>query len=258
MSTIASPRPSIALSSRRDSASTDNTLRSASTSRPPASQTGSSIRRNRTALRDYYNLQSGGLVETQETPAPAVEQASELDRAEFEPEAYVQSLLAREGLEGVLRAQGGLVSEIRSLDGEKKALVYDNYSKLIAATDTIRSMREKMDPLTPGTSELVGQIGRITEMAEGLAERMRLLNGVRDVGEGEGEEVQRKKSQRDTVRWVLDAPQRLEGLLVQDKRGEAEAEWERVVKLLNRWKGVEGVEDVRSRCRRVLESSQEG
>ncbi len=28
--------------------------------------------------------------------------------------------------------------EIRSLDGERKALVYDNYSKLIAATDTIK------------------------------------------------------------------------------------------------------------------------
>ena len=27
---------------------------------------------------------------------------------------------------------------MRGLDGEKKALVYDNYSRLIAATDTIR------------------------------------------------------------------------------------------------------------------------
>lgn len=32
-------------------------------------------------------------------------------------------------------------TEIRSLDGERKALVYDNYSKLIAATDTIRKVR---------------------------------------------------------------------------------------------------------------------
>ncbi len=30
--------------------------------------------------------------------------------------------------------------EIRGLDGERKALVYDNYSKLIAATDTIRKV----------------------------------------------------------------------------------------------------------------------
>ena len=30
--------------------------------------------------------------------------------------------------------------EIKGLDGERKALVYDNYSKLIAATDTIRKV----------------------------------------------------------------------------------------------------------------------
>lgn len=30
--------------------------------------------------------------------------------------------------------------EIRALDGEKKALVYDNYSKLIAAVETIRKV----------------------------------------------------------------------------------------------------------------------
>lgn len=30
--------------------------------------------------------------------------------------------------------------EIRGFDGERKALVYDNYSKLIMATDTIRKV----------------------------------------------------------------------------------------------------------------------
>lgn len=33
---------------------------------------------------------------------------------------------------------GTVLLDIRGLDGERKALVYDNYSKLIAATDTIR------------------------------------------------------------------------------------------------------------------------
>ena len=32
-------------------------------------------------------------------------------------------------------------AEIRALDASRKALVYDNYSKLIRATDTIRSVR---------------------------------------------------------------------------------------------------------------------
>lgn len=41
-----------------------------------------------------------------------------------------------------------MVTEIRGLDGERKALVYDNYSKLIAATDTIRKVRPKQSIYT--------------------------------------------------------------------------------------------------------------
>lgn len=40
---------------------------------------------------------------------------------------------------GVLWANDAC-AEIRGFDGERKALVYDNYSKLIAATDTIRKV----------------------------------------------------------------------------------------------------------------------
>ena len=32
-------------------------------------------------------------------------------------------------------------TEIRNIDGERKALVYDNYSKLIGATNTIQRVR---------------------------------------------------------------------------------------------------------------------
>lgn len=103
---------------------------------------------------------------------------SELDREGFDAEKYVAEVLGREGLEGVLRVEAGLIGgelfyccliftwegwaiqngglggegaahadgmvarlEIRGLDGERKALVYDNYSKLITATDTIRKVR---------------------------------------------------------------------------------------------------------------------
>lgn len=253
MSTIASPRPSIALSSRRDSTSTENTVRSASTSRPPASNTN---RRNRTALRDYYHLQASGVA------APAAssltldaEEESELDRADLDVATYVPALLAREGLEGVLRAEARLGSEIRSLDGEKKALVYDNYSKLIAATETIRVMREKMDPLTPGTSELTTQIARIAETAEGLAGRMRRFQS----GRSEENELQMgRRGQVETVRWVLDAPERLEGMLVLGRSAEAQADWRDVSGLLEKWEGVRGVEDVGRRCREVLASHRPG
>lgn len=238
MSTIASPRPSI--SSRRTSTSTDATA-SHSTALDRSTQ-----RRNRTALRDYYNLKTAD----NPTKPPSslasgpvdIDPESELDRPDFDPSVYVQTLLSTSSLENVLRAEAGLVSEIRNLDGEKKALVYDNYSKLIAATDTIKDLRSKMGPVSPETSELGTAIARIAETAGELSRQLRASN------QGAGEAGRKNWEQRETVRWVLGAPKRLETMQAQGRTQEAEAEWEEVSGLLAQWSGVRGVEEVRNAC----------
>lgn len=185
--------------------------------------------------------------------SPAIE-TSELDRPDFDAQTYVQSLLAKEGIEGVLKVEAGLVSEIRSLDGEKKALVYDNYSKLIAATDTIRSMREKMDPLTPTTSTLTPAIGHIAETASSLSGQLKASRGRSGtVGADDG----KQKDQQATVRWVLAAPSRLEAFLEEGKREEAEKEWHDVQRLLEKWSEVRGVEDVRKACEAAMAEESE-
>lgn len=243
MSTIASPRPSFN-SSRRTSTSTDT----ANTHAPPVDR--GSLRRNRTALRDYYGLQASAKASNEPSPAPplSAEHESELDAPNFNPENYVSSLLSKEGLEGVLKVEAGLVSEIRTLDGEKKALVYDNYSKLIAATDTIARMREKMDPLTPTTSTLAPAIGHIAETAAAL----RTSDGGK--ASSNDSDIQRRQQERETAKWVLDAPRRLQALIDDRRKEEADREWREIARLLDKWKGVNGVEDVRSRCLEALNS----
>ncbi|RMD41558.1 hypothetical protein DV735_g3566, partial [Chaetothyriales sp. CBS 134920] len=58
---------------------------------------------------------------------------AKLDDPSFEADEFVSSLLASGSLQEILRTEAVLVSEVRNLDGECKALVYDNYSKLIKA-----------------------------------------------------------------------------------------------------------------------------
>ena len=259
MSTITSPRPSNPSTSLTSSPTTSRTT-------SPAPQPR---RANRTALRDYYNLKSTSSDPTiSNTPTPPSlpspssptfsTKISELDNADFDADAYVKSVLAGQGLEGVLRVERGLINEIKGLDGERKALVYDNYSKLITATDTIRRMRSNMDPLTPATSTLSPAVAHIAETAGGLAV------GAKDGRDGGGEEIssegleerkrveEENKRQRDTVRWVLGTPRRLGGLLDDGRRGEAETDWEEVKGLLERWKGVGGVEEIRDECERIM------
>lgn len=150
----------------------------------------------------------------------------------------MRSILASHGLEGVLRVESGWIGEIKSLDGERKALVYEKYSKLIAATDTIRRMRDNMGPLTPATSGLSTAVEGIAEMAGGLA--MEPRNGVEGIGrveDGRGKETEEKR-QRETVRWVLGAPRRLGVLVERGKRDEAERNWSEIKGLLENSQGV--------------------
>ncbi|KAH7049438.1 Vps51/Vps67-domain-containing protein [Macrophomina phaseolina] len=266
MSTIASPRPS---SSIRSPSSTRTSLDVPTSSSLARSSSKTRRNRDRSALRDYYNLKSPTVGPTS---APAggdhhglgieavkeEEVVSELDKEGFDAERYVKETLEREGLEGVLRVESGLVSQIKGLDGERKALVYDNYSKLIAATDTIRKMRTNMDPLTPATSTLSPAISHIAETASALSASIteHAMPKSRSSSplstDGGDKKIDDKEKQRQTVRWVLDAPRRFRAKVAEGKVDEAKNEWEEIQGLLEKWNGVKGVQEVRKACEDAL------
>ena len=155
MSTIASPRDPSALrrtptSSNRPSldshrSTVTSPVHAQDPSQPPPPQGGQNQnkRANRAALREYYNLRAAGLdapalrIELPESEVPP----SDLDAQEFDAEEYVNKVVAESSLEQLLRLYTRVLGEVRALDAEKKALVYDNYSKLITATETIRKVR---------------------------------------------------------------------------------------------------------------------
>jgi vacuolar protein sorting-associated protein 51 len=150
-SDMASPRQSASLLRSPPSSRTSlDTLGQPSISRVA----NPNARRNRAALRDYYKLKD----QTQDAnPADssrisiADSQATEhlfasasrldaFDRDDFDAVSHVRKLLETESLKELLALEHELVADVRTLDGERKALVYDNYSKLISASDTIKKV----------------------------------------------------------------------------------------------------------------------
>lgn len=221
-----------------------------SSSRSSLSNDRSLPRRNRAALRDYYKLKAAnGSADTppaqpQDEPA---EVTHELDKADFDAQAYVDGLLAKEPLDKILRVEAGLVGAIRGLDGDRKALVYDNYSKLIDATDTIRRMRTSMEPLAPITSTLTPALASIADTSKELSgslDRHAASDDQNDKSR-KGAEVTPTSPTVTTVKWVLAAPQRIRYLLRDGKREDAELDWAQVKMLLDTWEGVDGVEALR-------------
>ncbi|KAJ4340606.1 hypothetical protein N0V85_009871, partial [Neurospora sp. IMI 360204] len=192
-----------------------------------------------------------------------------LDSPDFSAQPYLSELLQSSTLAELLKTYARILSEIRALDAEKKALVYDNYSKLISATETIRKMRTSMfdsnsstaDKLDPMASTLDAVLGKVYELASGIrgelrqrlsegggdenaAERRRKTEQLpdRDLLEGiEDEEEQRSRKERrdrtrELAREVVRVPERLRGLMKQGKKEEAAREWEMPRRLLERWK----------------------
>jgi hypothetical protein len=251
---IASPRQSLSLS-RRGSTSTINSTRSPSTSRPASIRENSSTplpptsrRRDRAALREFYNLQS--TQPSPEKPAPSApttlqtedsssnDALSALDDPSFSAQTYVDDLLHSADAETLLRTLNAITISALGLEGDKKALVYDNYTTLLSATSTISRMRENVDPMAPVTTTLEPAIKHIADVAEDIA-------GSRGVRSD-------KEIQKQTVRWVLGAPGRLKEFKGQGKEEEMGRQWDEVRSLLEKWKGVKGVDEVRMQCEEVV------
>ncbi|KAH6658003.1 Vps51/Vps67-domain-containing protein [Truncatella angustata] len=256
MSTIASPRepprriPSQSLitptSSTRPSL---DVPRSAAGSPNPNSTPTSTFpnpaKRNRAALREYYNLRNkvasppsveitdplGEHHEASEVPQ------SELDKDGFDAETFVREKLDGSSMEEVLKLYTRTLGEIRALDAEKKALVYDNYSKLITATETIRKMRANMDPLNPMASTLDPAIAQIYSQASAIRDALREAVPESDPAQKEAEELrQRRVRAKQLALEVLETPDKLRALVNDGRMDEARQVWKTPRKLLQTWK----------------------
>ncbi|OTA55808.1 hypothetical protein K449DRAFT_337250 [Hypoxylon sp. EC38] len=213
-------------------------------------------KRNRAALREYYNLKK--------QPAPTVEVTdpfgetsgsghehysevppSEMDKETFDADAFVKKALAENGMEELLRLYTRVLSETRALDAEKKALVYDNYSKLITATETIRKMRANMDPLNPMASTLDPAIAQIYSQASAIRDSLRKSVPPPDTARAEAEEARRRRARtKQLAIEVLDAPDKIRALVSEGRLEDARQAWIMPRKLLLVWKeqGVGGVD----------------
>lgn len=113
-------------------------------------------------------------------------------------------------------------------------------------------MRTNMEPLIPTTSMLAPAITHIAETATALSKSLQGRAGNHQSGQPSQDAKTEKEKQRETVRWVLQTPRRMRALLGEGQKEQAGKEWEEVSRLLDKWEGVMGVEEVRQECVKVL------
>ncbi|KAE8220411.1 hypothetical protein CF319_g6059 [Tilletia indica] len=136
-------------------------------------------RASKRALRDYYGIQSAGLdASTDGTQSSGTFDSMEPgastdphnpDSPAFNVSSCYESLVSTMGLAELLRKSAELVSEIRELDGEKQSLVYNHHHELVAASETIRKMKNRADGLDPSLDSLQSSFSTMSQLAETLA-----------------------------------------------------------------------------------------
>eukprot|EP00658_Telonema_sp_P-2_P012849 TRINITY_DN14892_c0_g1_i9.p1 TRINITY_DN14892_c0_g1~~TRINITY_DN14892_c0_g1_i9.p1 ORF type:complete len:751 (+),score=247.68 TRINITY_DN14892_c0_g1_i9:164-2416(+) len=114
----------------------------------------------------YYGLKKGADDPSMDTS---------IDGAGFDADKHVKDQFKNTNLSDMVACTDNLRSEIRKLDDGMQMMVYDNYNKFIAATDTIRNMKGKMDTFEPKIKGLDSKMESIRNISaqvnEGLSER---------------------------------------------------------------------------------------
>ncbi|OVA12907.1 hypothetical protein BVC80_1803g24 [Macleaya cordata] len=76
----------------------------------------------------------------------------------FDPDQYMNILIQKSNLEGLLQRHVEMAAEIKNLDTDLQMLVYENYNKFISATETIKRMKNNIVGMEVNMEQLLEKI----------------------------------------------------------------------------------------------------
>lgn len=82
-----------------------------------------------------------------------------LDSPAFNAEQHIAVMTKTYSVDRLLTEHRSMAREIKNLDSDMQQLVYENYNKFIAATDTIRAMKTNVDGMESDMERLKTNMG---------------------------------------------------------------------------------------------------
>ncbi|KAF2325085.1 hypothetical protein GH714_022682 [Hevea brasiliensis] len=100
-----------------------------------------------------------------------------INTTSFDADQYMNLLVQKSNLEGLLQKHVEMAAEIKNLDTDLQMLVYENYNKFISATDTIKRMKNNIVGMEANMEQLLekGKLFSDTESIQARAEAAVLL-----------------------------------------------------------------------------------
>ncbi|CAH8675507.1 unnamed protein product [Schistosoma haematobium] len=109
-------------------------------------------------LKQFYGSNTNNSLVDQNDPL-------NIDSPSFDPQLYLDKSLKTKDLSDLISEEKALTEQIRSLDSDMQTLVYDNYSKFISATDTIRMMKSNFSYVQAEMNSLLQNIASIVSVS---------------------------------------------------------------------------------------------
>ncbi|KAL7561207.1 hypothetical protein ACA910_004133 [Epithemia clementina (nom. ined.)] len=170
----------------------------------------------------------------------------DIDSPSFDSVAHNQRHILHSSVHDLLEVEERLALQVRTLDSTMQALVYENYSRFIDATDAIRSIGVNVQANEAGLKKLSGRINSVDMISKDTEDE---LGALRDQV-AEKIRVKRLLSRLDAL---LKLPQTLEAQIAAGKYRTATRSYISASTILGKHsQGFESLRNIETECTKIL------
>ncbi len=214
----------------------------------------SDVRRPRRAeLAKFYGGEEGRDNKAAAAAAAAMGEEDEaasddphdINGAAFDAESFSQRLIRDSSLSQLMAQETEVVRQVGALDSDMQTLVYENYNKFIAATDTIRKMRVDFRAMEDEMDQLADKMHNISvfsaQIGDSLGDRRRRI------GELSGTHALLKKLQ-----FLFELPAKLKECIAEDDLGAGVRYYLRAQRVLDQYEHMASFAGIKSDCDAIM------
>ncbi|KAI8343737.1 exocyst complex component Sec5-domain-containing protein [Chlamydoabsidia padenii] len=193
-------------------------------------------RERNSILKKYYGISPNNAEKTNPL---------NIDDPTFDALKYFAKLVKEQPLNGLIKNDNIIVSEMREIDGDMKTLVYENYSKFISATDTIRKMKSNVESME-------SEMGRLEENIQGIAQQCTKINQALEPNRTKIQQLGNVHNQLQRLQFIFDLPDRLEHCLNTKHYAQAVKYYTRARKLLDHYQHMPAFKGIERDCCSIM------
>ena len=171
--------------------------------------------------------------------------SGDIDSVHFDPENFCRVLLQNAPLEEMLLRDTKMTHEIRALDSDMQMLVYENYNKFIAATETIKRMKSNVDAMDSDMEAVRVKMDGITSSSITLDESL-------DAKHGRVDKLVRVRRVLERLEFLSELPEKLESMILREEYQRAVRLYRRTIHVLTQHSQVLSFRKIKERTEAMM------